>query len=139
MYPVVEVAGIALPGFGLMMLAGFYVPMFMIIPRAYGHGLTPREIVKALIAALPFVASGGKFLSFLTAAGRESGLRGFIAGGFVFYGGLLGFLAGLWIYTRYTNRSFLKYADFLTPYIALGQSFGRVGCLLNGCCYGAAS
>lgn len=139
MYPVVKIAGMAVPGFSLMMLAGFYVPLFMIIPRAYEHGLTPRKILKALIAAGPFVVTGGKFLSFLSVAGQGFSPRDYIPGGFVFYGGLLGFFAGLWVYTRYTDQSFLKYADFLSPYIALGQSFGRVGCLLNGCCYGAAS
>ena len=29
-----------------------------------------------------------------------------------------------------------KTADVLAPSIALGNVFGRIGCLLNGCCYG---
>jgi hypothetical protein len=29
-----------------------------------------------------------------------------------------------------------KTADVLAPSIALGSVFGRIGCLLNGCCYG---
>jgi phosphatidylglycerol:prolipoprotein diacylglycerol transferase len=31
-----------------------------------------------------------------------------------------------------------KLADILAPSIALGYVFGRIGCLLNGCCYGRA-
>jgi phosphatidylglycerol:prolipoprotein diacylglycerol transferase len=31
-----------------------------------------------------------------------------------------------------------KVADILAPSVALGYVFGRVGCLLNGCCYGRA-
>ena len=33
---------------------------------------------------------------------------------------------------------FWKTADVLAPSIALGNVFGRIGCLLNGCCYGRA-
>ena len=29
-----------------------------------------------------------------------------------------------------------KTADFIIPYVALGQSIGRIGCFFNGCCYG---
>ncbi|GHT02477.1 hypothetical protein AGMMS50276_32410 [Synergistales bacterium] len=62
-----------------------------------------------------------------------------LSGGSVFYGGLIGFFVGLLIYAKYVKRPFLMYANFLTPYIALGHSFGRIGCLLGGCCYGAES
>ncbi len=34
------------------------------------------------------------------------------------------------------NSPLWKTADVLAPSIALGSVFGRVGCLLNGCCYG---
>jgi phosphatidylglycerol:prolipoprotein diacylglycerol transferase len=27
-------------------------------------------------------------------------------------------------------------SDLIAPYIALGQAIGRIGCFLNGCCYG---
>jgi len=57
-------------------------------------------------------------------------------GGLVFYGGLLGAsLAGI-IYIRVRQLPLWKVADILAPSIALGYVFGRIGCLLNGCCYG---
>jgi phosphatidylglycerol:prolipoprotein diacylglycerol transferase len=59
-------------------------------------------------------------------------------GGLVFYGGLVGAtLAGI-IYTRLKKLPLWKVADILAPSIALGYVFGRIGCLLNGCCYGRA-
>jgi phosphatidylglycerol:prolipoprotein diacylglycerol transferase len=59
-------------------------------------------------------------------------------GGLVFYGGLLGAsLAGI-IYVRVRALPLWKVADVLAPSIALGYVFGRIGCLLNGCCYGRA-
>jgi phosphatidylglycerol:prolipoprotein diacylglycerol transferase len=57
-------------------------------------------------------------------------------GGLVYYGGLIGAsLAGM-LYARGKGLPLWKLADILAPGIALGQVFGRIGCLLNGCCWG---
>jgi phosphatidylglycerol---prolipoprotein diacylglyceryl transferase len=57
-------------------------------------------------------------------------------GGLVYYGGFIGAtLAGM-IYIRWKGLPLWKTADVLAPSIALGSVFGRVGCLLNGCCFG---
>ena len=57
-------------------------------------------------------------------------------GGLVFYGGLIGAtLAGI-LYARLKKVPVWKLADTVAPSIALGSVFGRLGCLLNGCCYG---
>jgi phosphatidylglycerol:prolipoprotein diacylglycerol transferase len=59
-------------------------------------------------------------------------------GGLVFYGGLIGAtIAGI-IYLRIKNLPLWKVADIMAPSIALGYVFGRIGCLMNGCCYGRA-
>ena len=60
----------------------------------------------------------------------------FTEGGLVVYGGVIaGLIAtSYWAY-RY-NVSLLKVADAVTPAFFLGLAFGRIGCLLNGCCYG---
>ncbi|HBE79675.1 MAG TPA: prolipoprotein diacylglyceryl transferase [Firmicutes bacterium] len=58
------------------------------------------------------------------------------SGGLAFHGGLLGgFLAG-YIFIRHKRIFPWKLADIVTPYIALGYSIVRIGCFLNGCCYG---
>ncbi|MFM2295623.1 MAG: Phosphatidylglycerol--prolipoprotein diacylglyceryl transferase [Verrucomicrobiota bacterium] len=59
-------------------------------------------------------------------------------GGLVFYGGFLGALLAFYLFTRRKKISFWKLADVLAPSIALGNVFGRIGCLLFGCCYGRA-
>ena len=57
-------------------------------------------------------------------------------GGLAWQGGLIaGSIAGL-VLIRKRKLPLLKTLDILAPYAALGQSIGRVGCLLNGCCYG---
>ena len=57
-------------------------------------------------------------------------------GGLVFYGGLIGASLGTIIYARKSKLPLWKVADALAPSISLGYFFGRIGCLMNGCCYG---
>jgi phosphatidylglycerol---prolipoprotein diacylglyceryl transferase len=57
-------------------------------------------------------------------------------GGLVYYGGLVGATAAAMIYLRFKKMPIWKVADVVAPSIALGYVFGRIGCLLNGCCYG---
>lgn len=60
----------------------------------------------------------------------------FWRGGFVYYGGFIGALVACWLYVRWKKLSFLEWADFYAPVISLGYALGRLGCLLNGCCFG---
>jgi len=59
-------------------------------------------------------------------------------GGLVYYGGLVGASLACILYVRLKRLPLWKVADILAPSVALGYVFGRIGCLLNGCCYGRA-
>ena len=60
-------------------------------------------------------------------------------GGLVWYGGLIVAILVGSIYLRKRKLPVLKVMDFIIPYIALGHAIGRVGCFLNGCCFGRSS
>ncbi len=57
-------------------------------------------------------------------------------GGLVFYGGFIGASLACILYVKLKDLPLWKVADAVAPSIALGSVFGRIGCLLNGCCYG---
>ena len=57
-------------------------------------------------------------------------------GGLVFYGGLVGATVATLIYLFRKKLPIWKFGDAVAPSIALGYVFGRMGCLMNGCCYG---
>ena len=59
-------------------------------------------------------------------------------GGLVYYGGLIGAMISAFGYLYWKKLPVWKIADILAPSIALGSVFRRIGCLLNGCCYGRA-
>ncbi len=56
--------------------------------------------------------------------------------GLAIYGAILGGLLGSWIYCRLRRLPFASLADLGAPGIILAQAIGRVGCIINGCCYG---
>lgn len=60
-------------------------------------------------------------------------------GGLIYYGGFFGaFIAGI-IFARVRKLNILALADYVVSALPLGHFFGRIGCFLNGCCYGAVT
>ncbi|MEK7309988.1 MAG: prolipoprotein diacylglyceryl transferase [Planctomycetota bacterium] len=57
-------------------------------------------------------------------------------GGLVFYGGVILAIFSIIYYLKKNQISVLKIGDLLMPGMLLGLAFGRIGCFLNGCCYG---
>jgi len=60
-------------------------------------------------------------------------------GGLSWFGGLVGGAAFAFIYLKLKQLPVYKILDLLSPYIALAQAIGRIGCFLNGCCFGRVS
>ena len=56
--------------------------------------------------------------------------------GLTIYGAILGAVLGTWIYSKFRPFNWSFGADLMAPGILLAQSVGRVGCIINGCCYG---
>lgn len=60
-------------------------------------------------------------------------------GGLVFYGGLILALISIYWYCRKCKLDIIRVFDAMTPSLAIGHAFGRVGCFLNGCCFGTVT
>ena len=63
----------------------------------------------------------------------------FWAGGLTYYGGFIGASAAAWFLLKRDRFPFWKAADMAGFAVPLGLAFGRMGCLLAGCCFGAES
>jgi len=57
-------------------------------------------------------------------------------GGLTIYGAVLGAALGIWVYSKFSHFQFGYVADLVAPGVILAQAIGRVGCTINGCCYG---
>lgn len=58
--------------------------------------------------------------------------------GFVLYGGLIAGVAAGMLYVKMRGQSVARIADLAAGPMMLALGFGRLGCFLNGCCYGQA-
>lgn len=56
--------------------------------------------------------------------------------GLTIFGAMLGGILGMWIYCRLRGVPAAPLLDLAAPGVILGQAIGRVGCTINGCCYG---
>ena len=63
----------------------------------------------------------------------------FWAGGLTYYGGFLGATGAAVFLLRRDKFPFWKAADMAGFAIPMGLAFGRMGCLLAGCCFGATT
>ena len=57
-------------------------------------------------------------------------------GGLVYYGGFLGGIMAVILLAYFKKKPLWAFSDFAITAIPLGHAFGRIGCFLNGCCFG---
>jgi phosphatidylglycerol:prolipoprotein diacylglycerol transferase len=60
----------------------------------------------------------------------------FTEGGLVVYGALIGSMLGCLLYISLRKLPKLATLDMIVPALMIGMFFGRIGCFMNGCCYG---
>jgi len=131
-----------------MMLFGMVVALGVVLLRC-GYYKYPRQ--EALLAALIGIAGGITGALLLKPIIRLpdvifhwekysklsiSEFLSFYFGELVFYGGLIGGVVAVILYGRYFKMSFTRLSDVTAPALPVGHAFGRMGCLMAGCCYG---
>ncbi|MBQ1504225.1 MAG: prolipoprotein diacylglyceryl transferase [Oscillospiraceae bacterium] len=106
------------------------------------------EFVDAIISAVLLGFVGMKILYWIVTPGvfKDAFSNGFFKGllellmsGMVFYGGLIGGLLGIVLVARKKKKNFFEFTDLMAPCFCVAHAFGRIGCLLVGCCYGVAT
>ena len=147
MLPYIHIGPLELPSYGLMILLGIACGVLLLYFRARSKSFDFQDALFALFYGIIGAALGSK-LFFLAQALPEiiahadeifsdfSLVLSLLTGGFVFYGGLIGGVAGVWIYSRQYHLPFFSLFEFLIPALPLMHGFGRIGCFLAGCCYG---
>jgi phosphatidylglycerol---prolipoprotein diacylglyceryl transferase len=138
--------GIPVNGYGFMLLLAFVSCIWLASRRARKVGVDPK-LIQDLAVWIFFFGLLGARTTYLLFHEKEHNLIQFLIrlpqiwdGGIIFYGsvigGTLGYALAYYFQLRHRGISTWQMADILAPTIALGLMLGRVGCLLNGCCYG---
>jgi len=129
--------------YGVMVALGFLLGLWTASRRGIREGV-PAERIMDLGPWLILGAIAGARTLYVISYWREQFAGKPIweifmvqHGGLVYYGGLVGSSLAYIFYANWKKLPVWKGADILAPSVALGHALGRIGCLLNGCCYGS--
>jgi phosphatidylglycerol---prolipoprotein diacylglyceryl transferase len=134
-YPLVlHIGSLSVTGFGLMMMLAFIMSGWAIQLELRRRGLDEEYAADIVIAAVLGGLAGAKIWYWILTGGSL-----FSRGGFVWYGGFLGGVAGV-IFNSWRRRVPIAFtADLVAPALTLGYAIGRVGCFVVGDDYGRPS
>ena len=120
-------------------LAALVLVLWMLREARSGAKLSYNTIFTGALIGIPSAIVFSRLLHVVDRWGYYSQNPGQIIGteGLTFYGAVLGAALGIWVYSKLSNFPFAYLADLVAPAILLAQAIGRVGCTINGCCYGA--
>jgi len=125
--------------YGIMIaLAVVVLVMWAVWQVRRGANLSYDTIITAALVGIPSGVIISRLLHVLDQLDFYIRNPGLIIGGegLTIWGAVLGATLGIWIYSRFSKLNFGYFADLLAPGVVLAQAIGRVGCTLNGCCYG---
>jgi phosphatidylglycerol:prolipoprotein diacylglycerol transferase len=134
-------------GYGIMLMIGFLLAVIWAVRRGTRSGANPDVILNIAFIALIGGVVGARFMfvvhywenfAHLNGLNLIFGLLDVRQGGLEVYGGLIGATLGTLIYLHFWGHSLRWYLDIVAPSVALGMAIGRIGCFLNGCCWGGA-
>ena len=136
---IITIGRFTIHGYGLMIGIGFVAAYLMTEYRARKRGMNTEMVFTLFFTSLIFGLLGAKICFYLTILDeiiKDPRLLLENAEGFVVYGGIIGGILAGYIACRIKKEDFWEFFDLVVPSIALAQGFGRIGCLLAGCCYG---
>jgi phosphatidylglycerol:prolipoprotein diacylglycerol transferase len=131
--------GLQIRSYGLTMAVGFALGIWRAIRVSKKrYGIEPERICDLALVLLVSGVLGARAVYIFLNPATES-WRDFIAvweGGLSFHGGLAFAMMACYVYTRIAKLPYWKCTDLMAPSLAIGYAFTRIGCFLNGCCYG---
>ncbi|MFT7632760.1 MAG: phosphatidylglycerol:prolipoprotein diacylglycerol transferase, partial [Mariniblastus sp.] len=139
--------GLAIRGYGVFLLGAIAVGLVVVFGRAKHVGLTFDQILGLVFWMIVIGIAGARLFYVIQKSDEffESGLSfgqtmiaviNMTQGGLVVYGSLIGGILAAVVYLKINRLPILKTADLIAPGMVLGLAIGRIGCLMNGCCYG---
>jgi phosphatidylglycerol:prolipoprotein diacylglycerol transferase len=132
--------GVKVFGYGAMLVLAFVGSTWLASWRARKEKLDPDVIMDMAFWVFFCGLVGARLFYCIQYWGR--GINSVLdvlqywKGGIVYYGGILGGTLAFFVYRHYRPFPLRPYMDALAPAILVGTFFGRLGCFLNGCCYG---
>ena len=143
MYPSI----LGIDAYIVMSVLGFALAFGLGVLRRKAYGYEIRELIAMLCSIIVGLMIGGKILFIITEIPAlinnnfswEIVNQRVLNGGFVFYGGVIGAIISICVLSKYMKVDTRKMMNFVVPCFSFFHAFGRLGCFLQGCCYGVPS
>lgn len=137
-----EIFGIQIKSYGLMIAIGIIAAASLFINKGKKRGYDEDSLLNLIIFAVIGGILGGKGLFIITELKniiKDPSILLNFGYGFVIYGAIGGGALAIYLYCRKKKWNILEILDITVGGLAIAQGFGRIGCFLAGCCYGAAT
>lgn len=143
MHPIlIDLGFFQLPTYGLLLATGVVLALWTLRLRADSAEMDGPRIVDFALWLVIWALLGAKLLLIFVELPRylrdPASLIGVFRAGGVFLGGFLAAIAAAVVLLRRYKLRALPTFDVISPSLALGHTVGRIGCLMAGCCWGAA-
>lgn len=139
--------GVPIRGYGVMLLVAAAAGIWLSVARGHRMGFDADTIlalgmeifVAGIVGARLFYVIEYSQTFFPPGRPLREGLLDAInipAGGLVVFGSLPAAGLAAWWFAKRRELPLLRLADCIAPGMLVGLALGRIGCFLNGCCYG---
>lgn len=141
MYPVLfKIGRFSIHGYGFAIAIAFLVGTLISMRYARKEGIKPELILDLALYVIIAAIVGARLFYVIGTWDQYTDdlLKIFMVqeGGLVFLGGFFLALLVVVVFARWKGIELLKLLDVLAPGTALAYAIGRIGCFLNGCCFG---
>lgn len=127
--------------YGVMAALGFLLGLFLIqLNRKYAK-LTSDQVTNIVMLGMISGVIGARIFyvvqNWSYYSSHPAAIIRIDQGGLVFYGGfILAFILIVFYLRKFCRADVIRTLDVMAPALAAAHSLGRIGCFLNGCCYG---
>jgi phosphatidylglycerol:prolipoprotein diacylglycerol transferase len=136
----IPILHLTVKSYGFMMVLGFLAAVTIIRHLSRRFTRDPQHITNAALYALIAGVAGARafFVIHYPDQFRDNwgGLFAIWNGGLELLGGVAAAVAVILLYIRHHKLPMRHYLDVLAVGLTAALMFGRIGCFLNGCCYG---
>ncbi len=141
MYPILfKIGNFPIHSFGIMMMLAFLAGLIIVRKRAPKYGLDAGKVSDMLFWVLILGILGARLAYILQEwdfyAKHPSELWTFKFAGLTSFGGVIAGILTMVVWSKVHKWPVRSLLDVIAPAALVGHAIGRVGCLLNGCCYG---
>ncbi len=142
-----QIGPLEIHSYGLMLAISFLIGIYYSMYRAKKRGIDPNKIIDLSVVIVISAIFGARFLYVIFHLDEFRGhwldtFNPFQSSGQIGIAGLTmlgGFIAAVVfgvLYLKIKKLPVLRIVDVIVPAIGIGIFITRIGCFLNGCCYG---